>query len=70
MTRSQQLRRTVLASSIALTIILAVWVGLSVARFVAEGWWLPVLIALPLGVAAIDFVTGTGCRPTSHPGLS
>ena len=58
MTRSQQLRRTVLASSIVLTIILAPWVGLSVARFVAEGWWLPVLIALPLGVAAIDFVTG------------
>jgi hypothetical protein len=33
-------------------------VAVSVARFVAEGWWLAVVISLPLGVAAIDFVTG------------
>ena len=56
--RLQPLRRTVLAASIVLTMILAVWVGVSVARFVTEGWWLAVMISLPLGVAAIDFVTG------------
>jgi ubiquitin-conjugating enzyme E2 variant len=58
MDRLQQLRRMVLAGSIALTIILSVWVGLSVVRFVTEGWWIAVVIALPLGVAAIDFLTG------------
>jgi len=58
MNRFQQFRRAVLAGSIALTMILATWVGLSVARFVIEGWWLPVMIAVPLGIAAVDFVTG------------
>lgn len=58
MNRLPQARRTVLASSIVLTVILAVWVGLSIVRFVAEGWWFAVVIALPLGIAAIDFVTG------------
>lgn len=58
MNRWQQLRRAILASSIVLTMVLIVWVGLSVTRFVSEGWWLAVLIALPLGVAAIDFITG------------
>ena len=57
-TRLQLLRRWVLAATIVLTMILAVWVGVSVARFVTEGWWLAVVISLPLGVAAIDFVTG------------
>jgi hypothetical protein len=56
--RFQQLRRTVLAGSVALAISLAVWVGLSIARFVTEGWWLAVVVALPLGVAAIDLLTG------------
>jgi hypothetical protein len=58
MERFQQLRRTILAGSIVLTPILAVWVGWSISRFVTEGWWLAVLVALPLGVAAIDFLTG------------
>lgn len=58
MNRLQQFRRRVLAASIVLTIILSVWVGLSIARFVTEGWWLAVVIALPLGAATIDFVTG------------
>ncbi len=58
MNRFQQFRRAVLAGSIVLTMILVTWVGLSVARFVIEGWWLPVMIAVPLGIAAIDFMTG------------
>jgi len=58
MNRWKQLRRRVLAASIVLTMTLAVWVGMGITRFVAEGWWLWVVLALPLGVAAIDFVTG------------
>jgi ubiquitin-conjugating enzyme E2 variant len=58
MGRFQQLRRMVLAGSIGLTPILVVWVGSGIARFVTDGWWLAVLIALPVGVAAIDFLTG------------
>lgn len=58
MTPFQQLRRIVLAGSIVLTMVLAGWVGLSIVRFVGEGWWLAVAIAIPVGVAAIDFVTG------------
>lgn len=58
MERFQQLRRTILAGSIVLMSILAVWVGWSISRFVTEGWWLAVLVALPLGVAALDFLTG------------
>jgi ubiquitin-conjugating enzyme E2 variant len=58
MERFQQLRRMVLAGSIGLTPILVVWVGSSVARFVTDGWWLAVLVALPVGVAAIDLLTG------------
>jgi ubiquitin-conjugating enzyme E2 variant len=52
------IRRAVLAASIVTAVILTVWVGLSVVRFVTEGWWLAVLVALPLGVAAIDLLTG------------
>ena len=58
MDRAPQLRRSVLGGSIILTALLVPWVGLSVAGFVTKGWWLPVLAALPLGIAAIDFVTG------------
>ena len=54
----QFLRRAVLAASIFMAVILSAWVGLSVGRFMSEGWWLAVLIALPLGVAAIDLLTG------------
>ena len=54
----QRLRRMVLAGSIVLTILLGAWVGLSIARFLTEGWWLAVMIALLLGMAAIDFLTG------------
>jgi len=54
----QRLRGIILAGSIVSTIALAIWVGASVACFFTEGWWLAVLIALPLGVAAIDFLTG------------
>jgi len=54
----QPLRRATLAASILTTVILTAWVGLSVGRFATEGWWLAVLIALPLGVAAIDLLTG------------
>ena len=58
MERFQQLRRMVLAGSIGLAPVLVVWVGSSVARFATDGWWLAVLIALPVGVAAIDLLTG------------
>lgn len=58
MERFQQLRRMVLAGSISLTPILLIWVGSDVARFVTDGWWLAVLVALPVGVAAIDVLTG------------
>ena len=51
-------RRAVLAASILASIALTVWVGVSVACFVADGWWLAVLIALPLGVATIDLLSG------------
>ena len=51
-------RRAVLAASILASITLTVWVGVSVARFVSDGWWLAVLIALPLGVATIDLLSG------------
>ncbi len=53
-----QTRRAVLGASILASVILTGWVGLSLARFVTEGWWLAVLIALPLGVAAIDVLSG------------
>jgi ubiquitin-conjugating enzyme E2 variant len=52
------IRRAILAASIITAVILTAWVGLSVGRFVTEGWWLAVLVALPLGVAAIDLLTG------------
>lgn len=51
-------RRTLLACSIVLAVILSVWVSMTLARFVIEGWWLAVLLALPLGIAAIDFLSG------------
>ncbi|MGB3051015.1 MAG: fatty acid desaturase CarF family protein [Polyangiales bacterium] len=54
----QRTRRAVLAASILASIILTVWVGLSLARFVTDGWWLAVLIALPVGVATIDLLSG------------
>jgi ubiquitin-conjugating enzyme E2 variant len=54
----QRTRRAVLAASILASIVLTVWVGASLARFVTEGWWLAVLIALPLGVATIDLLSG------------
>ena len=40
-------RRAVLGASILASITLTVWVGVSVGRFVSDGWWLAVLIALP-----------------------
>lgn len=54
----QQLRRAVLASSIVLTMILVGWVGWSVVELAARGWWLAIAIAIPIGIATIDFVTG------------
>lgn len=54
----QRLRRAVLATSILATTSLAVWVGAYLVRFVIAGCGLAVLIALPLGVAAIDLLTG------------
>ncbi len=54
----QRTRRAVLAASILASIILTVWVGVSLARLVTAGWWLAVLIALPLGVAAVDLLSG------------
>jgi len=55
---SLSIRRAVLAASILTAVTLTVWVGSSVGRFVTQGWWLAVLVALPLGVAAIDLLTG------------
>lgn len=54
----QSIRRAVLAASILAAVILTGLVGLSVVRFMTEGWWLAVLFALPLGVAAIDLLSG------------
>ncbi|MDH4282360.1 MAG: fatty acid desaturase family protein [Myxococcales bacterium] len=56
--RFLQLRRGVLAGSILATATLALFVASSLVRFATEGWWLAVLLALPLGVATIDLVTG------------
>jgi plasmanylethanolamine desaturase len=56
--RTQDLRRWVLAASILATMILTIWVGLSLVRFMTEGWWLAGLIAIPVGVAMIDLLTG------------
>jgi ubiquitin-conjugating enzyme E2 variant len=52
------LRRAVLAGSIFTAVVLTAWVGLSVTQFVTQGWWLVVLITVPIGVAAIDLLTG------------
>lgn len=54
----QSIRRAVLAASVLTTVILTAWVGLGVGHFMIEGRWLAVLIALPLGLAAIDLLTG------------
>ena len=54
----QRTRRAVLAASIFASVVLTIWLGVSLARFVTEGWWLAVLIALPLGVATIDLLSG------------
>jgi plasmanylethanolamine desaturase len=56
--RTQDLRRWVLAASILATMILTIWVGLSLVRFMTEGWWLAGLIAIPVGVGMIDLLTG------------
>jgi plasmanylethanolamine desaturase len=56
--RTQDLRRWVLTASILATMILTIWVGLSLVRFMTEGWWLAGLIAIPVGVGMIDLLTG------------
>ena len=58
LSRFQRARRAVLATSILATAVLVVWIGGSLVRFVTEGRGLAVLLALPLGVAAIDLLTG------------
>jgi len=50
--------------SIALAAILSIWVALTPARLALEGRWLAVLLAIPLGIAAIDLLSGVvhwGC---------
>lgn len=64
LSRLWRVRRGILAASVLATAALSLWVGSHLVRFVAEGWWLAVAIALPLGVAAIDLLTGVvhwGC---------
>ncbi|MGB5694083.1 MAG: fatty acid desaturase CarF family protein [Polyangiales bacterium] len=56
--RFLQLRRAVLAGSILATATLTLFVASSLVRFATEGWWAAILLALPLGVATIDLVTG------------
>lgn len=51
-------RRTILAASIAASVTLDVCVALSVGQFVTRGWWISVTIAVVLGIAAIDLLTG------------
>jgi len=56
--RPSGLRRTILAASIVLSVALTAWVALNIAQFVTKGWWIAVLLAVPVGIAAIDFLTG------------
>ncbi|MGB5809692.1 MAG: fatty acid desaturase CarF family protein [Polyangiales bacterium] len=58
MERFQRLGRCVLGASIVLTIASAAWVGVNVVSFIARGWWVGVALAIPVGIATVDLVTG------------
>ncbi|MGB8329228.1 MAG: fatty acid desaturase CarF family protein [Polyangiales bacterium] len=57
-------RRTILGTAIVLSATLNAWVAMSIGQFVSRGWWISEVIALLVGVAAIDLLTGVvhwGC---------